>query len=926
MKNKNLKNKSSNKMKTASHLLVCGLVLSSSVLPVATALAEGVDQSTTPQTAQTATQESTQPTQESVAPTQESTQPTVESTTPEAEKEPEVTAETTPEVDENGMTPEQVDIMKNSMNPRAETRAETGYVLVNGFYYLNGDTSNAPVMDVTVNYVDQESGAVVGSQTQPKTGISSSVSSTLGLAGLDTNAYGIPYDSGLNVSDEIYINGERTYTFGTVSFDTSTFMNMEDGSSKWSTGSAVLSVPVSKHEAPTPDPEEVSFTVRHVDENGKDIVAPSKETGLEGEGYWVSAQGFTDYTLKEGQQSEYQGTFHKGMGDITFHYVKNGETPTEQGTVTVKHVDIDTGKEIHEATTEKGEVGADGKLKELSVKGYTFVPEKNEYGVDTRTVVFQSEAQTVTLRYKADATPEPTEQGTVTVKYVDAETNKEIKTATTLKGDVDTEFSVESPTIEGYSFDKTASDKTTGKFTTKAQTVTLRYNKDEKPVEQGTVTVKYVDAETNKEIHDSATLKGNVGTDFSVAVPTVDGYTFNKSASDKLTGTYTAKAQTVTVKFDKDVTPEEDSKLRPVLEQAIKDAKPFVDKDKYQAKYVDVLDKAIKAGEKALADNPAPKSTTRAKRDTKAQDLDAVFQSNIDAINTALKDVKANPVTPDPEEQSGGAKVFFVDRLGQGISNDYLEATGNVGDTYSFDVNKIPEKLTYGGRTFYLKKDYFESTVKAQLNGTLTKEAKEIYVVYDVEAPTPDPEQEVTIDVNFVDQDGDAVKESVQIKGKKGDKYDLSKYAVEIDGYKLDKSKLPELTGVLGDENTQVTFHYTAVSEPVNPDNNGNNNGSTDNNSTDTGKTNHEGDWKTGTDGNQSNTVWSGYNPDKGDKLDKNGNVVRPNGDVVDKNGNVLPKTGEQVSPLLTLSGLGVLLAGALGFFYKRNKGHKSTK
>lgn len=910
MKNKNLKNKSSNKMKTASHLLVCGLVLSSSVLPVATALAEGVDQSTTPQTAQTATQESTQATQESVAPTQESTQPTVESTAPEVEKAPEVTTETTPEVDENGMTPEQVDIMKNSMNPRAEQRAETGYVLVNGFYYLNGDTSNAPVMDVTVNYVDQATGAVVGSQTQSKTGISNGVSSTLGLGGLDTNVYGIPYDSGLNVSDEIYINGERTYTFGTVTFDISTFMNTDNGSSKWSTGSAVLSVPVSKHEAPTPEPEEVSFTVRHVDENGKDIVSPAKETGLEGEGYWVSAQGFTDYTLKEGQQSEYQGTFQKGMGDITFHYVKNGETPTEQGTVTVKHVDIDTGKEIHEATTEKGEVGADGTLKELSVKGYTFVPEKNEHGVDTRKVVFQSEAQTVTLRYKADAKPEPTEQGTVTVKYVDAETNKEIKTATTLKGEVDTAFSVESPTIEGYSFDKTASDKTTGKFTTKAQTVTLRYNKDEKPVEQGTVTVKYVDAETNKEIHDSVTLKGNVGTDFSVAVPSVDGYKFNKSESDKLTGTYTAKAQTVTVKFDKDATPEEDSKLRPVLEQAIKDAKPFVDKDKYQAKYVDVLDKAIKAGEKALLDNPAPKS--RVKRAT--TDVDAVFQANIDAINTALKDVKDNPVTPDPEEKSGGVKVFFVDRLGQGISNDYLEATGNVGDTYSFDVNKIPEKLTYGGRTFYLKKDYFESTVKAQLNGTLTKEAKEIYVVYDVEAPTPDPEQEVTIDVNFVDQDGDAVKESVQIKGKKGDKYDLSKYAVDIDGYKLDKSKLPELTGVLGDENTQVTFHYTVVSEPVNPDNNGNNNGSTDNNSTNTGKTNHEGDWKTGTDGNQANTIWSGKNPD--------GTSTKEDA----KSTESLPKTGEQVSPLLTLSGLGVLLAGAVGFFYKRNKGHKSTK
>ncbi|MBO0432135.1 hypothetical protein [Enterococcus sp. DIV0660C] len=57
-------------------------------------------------------------------------------------------------------------------------------------------------------------------------------------------------------------------------------------------------------------------------------------------------------------------------------------------------------------------------------------------------------------------------------------------------------------------------------------------------------------------------------------------------------------------------TPTVDEDNRALLEQTITDAKPYLNKDKYQSHYVDALDQAIKAGEQALADNPQVQSSS----------------------------------------------------------------------------------------------------------------------------------------------------------------------------------------------------------------------------------------------------------------------------------------------------------------------------
>lgn len=89
-------------------------------------------------------------------------------------------------------------------------------------------------------------------------------------------------------------------------------------------------------------------------------------------------------------------------------------------------------------------------------------------------------------------------------------------------------------------------------------------------------------------------------------------------------------------------TPTVDEDNRALLEQTITDAKPYLNKDKYQSQYVDALDQAIKAGEQALADNPQVQSRSL----FASTSTGTVFQPHIEAINTALSDVKAHPVVP----------------------------------------------------------------------------------------------------------------------------------------------------------------------------------------------------------------------------------------------------------------------------------------
>ena len=326
-------------------------------------------------------------------------------------------------------------------------------------------------------------------------------------------------------------------------------------------------------------------------------------------------------------------------------------------------------------------------------------------------------------------------------------------------------------------------------------------------------------------------------------------------------------------------TPTVDEENRTILEQTVGEAKSYLDKDKYEDAYVDALDLAIKAGEQALIDNPQVQTYSIAPMASTGH----VFQPHIDAINKAVEDVKAHPVS-NPAEESGGAFLVFTNEVGFTISDKTVEKHGKVGDKYEFTKSELPTSLSFGGKTYVLDEDYLATV---SLTGTLEKDAKFINIHYKQgEAPTPEPEQQATIDINWVNQDGDSIKEAVQIEGKVGDNYDLSDYAVAIDGYQLDKDKMPTLTGVLK-ENLQVTFHYNAISNSGTGNNNDTNNGGA----------------------NSTNTS---------DSANKGTNIG--NNSASTSKTDALPKTGETDNPWFTLAGLSTIATTTLAWFFKRKR------
>ncbi|MGO3005647.1 MAG: MucBP domain-containing protein [Lactococcus cremoris] len=589
---------------------------------------------------------------------------------------------------------------------------------------------------------------------------------------------------------------------------------------------------------------------------------------------------------------------------VTVKYDKDSDKPdVKEGTLTIRYTDT-RGNEIKDPTTQEGKVGDLYEVVAPDIKGWKL----NDNSPNLYRDDYKEGNTTVTFKYDKDETATPAEQGSVTVQYLDQD-GKAIKEAKTLKGDVDKAFSEKAPTIKGY---KLTSDKTvSGKFTDKTQTVKFTYKKDTPtpdPVKQGAVTFKYVDKDS-KELQAPKTIKGDVDKAFSEKAPTIKGYSLDKSKSDETyKGKFTEKGQTYSFVYNKDVTPApkpqtEDSKLRPVLKQAIKDAKSYSDKAKYQAKYVDALDKAISDAEAFLKANPAPTS-----------DMDSKFQAQIDSVTTVVNNVKANQVTATPAKTSKiTVKLVDVD-------------TGKEIKSPKTIEDKVDSQF------FVMSDKYFSEPVEGyQLTSSIinsvlefTEQDSSYTLAYKkADTPTPDPVKQGSVTFKYVDKDSKELQAPKTFKGEV-DKA-LEEKAPSIKGYKLDTTKSEETYKGKYTELGQ-TYYFVYVGDDSTPSNKDNNNTSDNSTQSDNKDSN-----------NESGKTVPPTAP-KGSYYDDNGNLLNKDGVLIDskgtpltsdqskntlkvdntKNKTGLPETGESSTLLMMLSGLGVLMASVLAFIVKR--------
>ena len=257
--------------------------------------------------------------------------------------------------------------------------------------------------------------------------------------------------------------------------------------------------------------ELAKITVKYINEQGQEIKAPTMMRMIKGENYTIDKPIIKNYVFKESSKP-LTGTLNENT-EINLVYKKGTQT------LTVKHIDIDTGAEIADKVSETKEVGY----------AYTITPlqhEKYDYVEASESLTGNLESnKEITLKYRKKSK-------TITVNYVDEKGNK-IKDPSTLTKKIDEEYNIEKPEIQNYTF-KSSSKPLTGTITDN-DNITLTYSKDEK-----TLTVKYIHRSDNGEVEikESKTEKLEFDKDYSVDKPEIAGYKFKEADSD-LTGKLT---------------------------------------------------------------------------------------------------------------------------------------------------------------------------------------------------------------------------------------------------------------------------------------------------------------------------------------------------------------------------------------------------
>ncbi|EAD9019335.1 LPXTG cell wall anchor domain-containing protein [Listeria monocytogenes] len=276
------------------------------------------------------------------------------------------------------------------------------------------------------------------------------------------------------------------------------------------------------------------------------------------------------------------------------------------------------------------------------------------------------------------------------------------------------------------------------------------------PVKGGDVTVQYKDT-TGAVLADSTTLSGNVGENYTTTAKTIDGYSLTTTPTNA-NGTFSTNPQTVTYTYTKD----------PI-------AQPVT------VNYIDTDGKTI-APTETLSGNIGGNYTTTAKTiqgytltttpanakgtfSTEAQIINYIYEKNPDL---------AQPITVD-----------YRSSTGQKISKSEV-LTGNIGESYS------TQPKTIAGYTL--------PTTPPNAKGTFTTNAQTVTYVY-----TPIAISALPVTVNYLDENGKEIADSVVLNGRVGEAYNT--LAKEIDGYTLIKTPT-NANGVFTAEAQSIDYIY----------------------------------------------------------------------------------------------------------------------
>lgn len=457
----------------------------------------------------------------------------------------------------------------------------------------------------------------------------------------------------------------------------------------------------------------------------------------------------TDNTNNSSNSNNNSGS-HNGGGSTTTPVKKTAD-------IVVKYVD-DKGNEIAPAKTLKDQkVDSDVTEKAITVDGYDLTSDA------TQKVTVSKAGNTITFTYKkTDTTTPTTDEGKVTVKYVD-ENGKDIADEESTTQKIGTSFLATARSLDGYTV---KGDFTKTVTVTKEDTVvTFTYTKDVTPTEKANVTIKSVD-ENGDSIGTDTTVSREIGTSYIAVAPQNAGYTLNDDNSKTIT--VSKDSNTVTFKYTKDATTPVD---------------PTADKADVTVNYVDSEGNVLQQA-KTLTD----------------KEVGSTISEDAPTIDGYTVDQATKTVTVAKDGSSVITFTYTKDAVAPKtatITTKYVDESGKELATAKSDTAEV-------GKDFTAKAvDVDGYTVKGDATQTATIDGdKTITFTYTKNA---EPVKNATITVKYQLADGTTIQADTTDTAKVGDKY--SKDAPTIDGYTLSGDATQSIDSVSGD--ATLTFTYT---------------------------------------------------------------------------------------------------------------------
>ncbi|WP_213470971.1 MucBP domain-containing protein [Paenibacillus dendritiformis] len=547
-----------------------------------------------------------------------------------------------------------------------------------------------------------------------------------------------------------------------------------------------------------------SVKVRYVDRaTGKDLLEPSVKTGKTGEtltleaahvaGYEAEKPTTVEYVLKAGENP-----------DHIFYY--NG---TEQS-LKVRYVDRGTGKELLVPIVKTGKTGEELTLKAEEIAGYEAEePTTVEY-------VLKAENPDHVFYYNGLG------QG-VKVRYVDRATGKDLLEPSVKTGKTGEELTLKAEEIAGYEAEE-------------PKTVTYELKAGENPdhifyytAEKQTVTVKYLEKGTDKVLAEATAHEGATGQTVTLEAKPIPGYTAEndtyeytfKAGKNEYTFYYTAKEQTVTVKYllegTKDVeVAAPDTFTGPTGSEKLLTAKPVegyepVDPSEYKYKFT------AEANQEYIFYYKALKQTVTVKYLEKGTDKALAEATTHEGVTGETVTLEAKPIAGYTAENDTYAYtfkagtneyIFYYAGSSQTLTVKYLEQ----GTEKELAAEKLLEGVT--GQTIGLtaKEVAGYKPLNATHKYTFSAEADQVYTFYYTkDDPTG---EERTVIVHYVDRATEqSLKESTSHIGQVGSALTLKAEDITVTDsvYKPERYSV-EYT-VTADTEQEYTFYYNKVNE-----------------------------------------------------------------------------------------------------------------